>query len=96
MFDFLKRDRFADHLVNTGQLRPQDRDIISDPTFYGERQFIPNMEAPAVYPESALIFLAQGAVRLASEGYPDEIGWPFEGTPQEYLDSVGIEPFRPS
>jgi hypothetical protein len=95
MFSFLNRDNFANSLESQGELRPGDSAIISDPEFNGERWFLPGVEKPAVYPTSALTFLAQGSIRLTAEGYTDEIGWPFEGTAEEFLKSIGIEPFRP-
>ena len=94
MFGFLKRDGFSERLAAQGELRRGDSDRISDDTFSGERFFSPSMDKPAVYPKEAMIFLAQGTIRLAMEGYADDLGWPFEGTPEEYLESVGVEPYN--
>jgi len=56
-----------------------------------QRQLIPSLEVPAVYPNSALEFLAWGAIHLEREGVPNDVGWPFAGTPEEYLQSQGLE-----
>lgn len=96
MFGRNKNDRFVERLKAQYEINPLTQAAIRDPDFHGTREFLPAMEAPPVFPESAVDFFAHCAIRLKAEGMAEEAdkAWPFLGKPEEYLQAREIDPIQ--